>query len=99
MYLAYDTPHAALQLPTIAYPDGKGVNGGLKWLGRDGKMINTAEGTIDHYRDPHYTDKGMTDLAERFATSITRIDHCVGDLLETLKDLKIDKNVTKSDEM
>ena len=92
MYLAYDTPHAALQLPTIAYPDGKGVNGGLKWLGRDGKMINTAEGTIDHYRDPHYTDKGMTDLAERFATSITRIDHCVGDLLETLKDLKIDKN-------
>ncbi|MDP6860708.1 MAG: sulfatase-like hydrolase/transferase [Verrucomicrobiales bacterium] len=92
MYLAYDTPHAALQLPTVAYPGGKGVNGGLKWLGRSGKMINTAEGTIDHYRDPHYTDKDMTDLAERFATSITRIDHCVGDLLQTLKDLKIDKN-------
>ncbi|MDB4737628.1 sulfatase-like hydrolase/transferase [Verrucomicrobiales bacterium] len=92
MYLAYDTPHAALQLPTIAYPGGKGLNGGLKWLGRSGKMINTAEGTIDHYRDPHYTDQGMTDLAERFATSITRIDHCVGDLLQTLKDLKIDKN-------
>ena len=92
MYLAYDTPHAALQLPTIAYPGGKGVNGGLKWLGRSGKMINTAEGTIDHYRDPHYKDQGMTDLAERFATSITRIDHCVGDLLQTLKDLKIDKN-------
>lgn len=91
MYLSYDTPHAALQLPTVAYPDGKGTKGGLQWLGQAGRMINTAEGTIDHYRDPHYTRKGLTDLAERFATSVTRIDHCVGDLLQTLKDLKIDK--------
>ncbi|MBV64488.1 MAG: sulfatase [Rickettsiales bacterium] len=92
MYLAYDTPHAALQLPTVAYPNGKGINGGLKWLGRPGKMINTAEGTIDNYRDPNYSDKGLTDVAERFATSITRIDHCVGDILKTLKDLEIEKN-------
>lgn len=92
MYLAYDTPHAALQLPTTAYPNGKGINGGLQWLGKPGKMINTAIGTIDNYRDPIYTDKGLTDVAERFATSITRIDHCVGDILKTLKDLKIDKN-------
>ncbi len=91
MYLAYDTPHAALQLPAVAYPDGKGVNGGLQWLGKPGRMINTAEGTIDHYRDPHYTGKSLTDVAERFASSITRIDHCVGDILQTLKDLKIDR--------
>ena len=91
MFLSYDTPHAALQLPTVAYPVGKGVKGGLQWLGEAGKMINTAEGTIDDYRDPHYTGKGLTDLAERFATSITRIDHCVGDLLQTLRDLKIDR--------
>ena len=91
MFLSYDTPHAALQLPTIAYPKGKGIKGGLQWLGKPGKMINTAEGTIDHYRDPHYTGKGLTDVAQRFATSITRIDHCIGDLLQTLKDLKIDK--------
>jgi arylsulfatase A-like enzyme len=91
MYLAYDTPHAALQLPTVAYPAGKGVKGGLQWIGKAGKMINTATGTIDSYRDPAYTEKGMTDVAERFATSITRIDYCVGDLLQTLKDLKIDK--------
>ena len=91
MYLAYDTPHAALQLPTITYPEGKGLNGGLQWLGKHGRMINTAEGTIDHYRDPHYTGKGLTDVAEMFATSITRIDHCVGDILQTLKDLKIEK--------
>ena len=91
MFLSYDTPHAALQLPTVAYPAGKGVKGGLQWLGKPGKMINTAKGTIDDYRDPHYMGKGLTDLAERFATSITRIDHCVGDLLQTLRDLKIDR--------
>jgi arylsulfatase A-like enzyme len=91
IFLSYDTPHAALQLPTVAYPEGKGINGGLKWLGQAGRMINTAEGTIDHYRDPHYTGKGLTDVAERFATSITRIDHCVGDILQTLKELKIEK--------
>ena len=91
MYLAYDTPHAALQLPTTPYPDGKGIKGGLEWLGAPGKMINTAKGTIDSYRDPIYTNKGLTEVAERFATSITRIDHCVGDILQTLKDLKIDK--------
>ncbi len=91
MFLSYDTPHAALQLPTVAYPAGKGVKGGIQWLGKPGKMINTAKGTIDDYRDPHYTGKGLTDLAERFATSITRIDHCVGDLLQTLRDLKIDR--------
>ncbi len=92
MFLSYDTPHAALQLPTVAYPGGKGISGGLQWLGRPGKMISTAEGTIDQYRDPLYTGKGMTDAAERFATSITRIDHCVGDLLQTLKDLKIEQD-------
>ena len=43
MYLAYDTPHAALQLPTTPYPDGKGIKGGLEWLGAPGKMINTAK--------------------------------------------------------
>jgi len=92
MFLSYDTPHAALQLPTITYPEGKGLKDGLQWLGQAGRMINTAEGTIDQYRDPHYTGKGLSDVAERFATSITRIDHCVGDILQTLKDLHIDKN-------
>ena len=92
MFHSYDTPHAALQVPTVPYPRGKGLKGGLQWLGRAGRMINTAEGTIDQYRDPHYTGKGLSDVAERFATSITRIDHCVGDLLQTLRDLHIDKN-------
>lgn len=47
MYLAFDTPHAVDELPTQAYPSGSGKNGGLKWLGKSGNMINTASGKID----------------------------------------------------
>ncbi|MGI9473472.1 MAG: sulfatase-like hydrolase/transferase [Rubripirellula sp.] len=89
LYLAYDTPHAALQLPTIAYPEGRGLNGGLKWVGKPGQMINTATGTIDDYRHPDYVGKGWSDTQVRFATMIRRIDNCVGDLLQTLRDLNI----------
>ncbi|GAA5495304.1 hypothetical protein Rhal01_01479 [Rubritalea halochordaticola] len=92
LYLAYDTPHAALQLPTVAYPSGKGLTGGLQWNGTAGSMINTATGTIDSYRNPLYTGNGWSDGDERFATMVTRIDDCVGDLVQTLKDLNIDDN-------
>lgn len=92
VYLAYDTPHAALQVPSTAYPDGQGLNAGLQWLGEDGRMINTAEGEIDSYRYDEHTGKGWTDVEERFATMVKRIDDCVGDLLQTLKDLGIDDN-------
>lgn len=92
LYLAYDTPHAALQLPTVAYPSGKGVSGGLQWNGTAGSMINTATGTIDSFRNPLYTGNGWSDGDERFATMVTRIDECVGDLVQTLKDLDIDEN-------
>ena len=33
LYLAYDAPHAALQLPTSAYPEGGGLTGGVQWTG------------------------------------------------------------------
>ena len=92
IYLAYDTPHAAIQLPTTAYPAGKGQNNGLQWNGTSGNMINTATGTIDSYINPLYTGKGWPNAHERFATMVTRIDHCVGDLIQTLKDLDIDEN-------
>lgn len=91
LYLAYDTPHAALQLPSVAYPDGYGLDGGLQWLGKPGEMINTATGVVDGYRHPDYTGKGWTDVEERFATMVRRIDHSIGDLLQTLRDLSIDK--------
>ncbi|WP_145390997.1 arylsulfatase [Stieleria neptunia] len=92
LYLAYDTPHAALQLPSVEFPEGYGLDGGLQWLGKPGAMINTAVGTVDGYRHPDYTGKGWSDVEERFATMVRRIDHSVGDLLQTLRDLSIDKN-------
>jgi len=92
IYLAYDTPHAALQLPTVPYPVGGGINGGLQWLGKSGEMINTAKGKIDSYVHPDYSDKGFTDVEKRFATSVRRIDDAIGDLMQTLKDLKIAEN-------
>ena len=91
IYLAYDTPHAALQVPTQAYPEGMGVNGGLQWLGTPGEMINTASGEVDSWIHPDYRDQGWTDVQQRFATMVRRIDSAVGDLLQTLRDLKIDR--------
>lgn len=91
LYLAYDTPHAALQIPTGPYPKGSGLRGGLQWIGESGHMINTAEGEIDSYRHPDYANQGWEDVAVRFATMVRRIDDCVGDLLQTLNDLGIDK--------
>jgi len=92
LYLAYDTPHAALQLPTMEYPSGKGVSGGLQWNGTSGNMINTATGTTDSYYNPYYTGHGWPEEDQRFATMVTRIDHAMGDLIQTLKDLAIDNN-------
>ncbi len=92
VYLAYDTPHAALQVPTQAYPVGGGLMGGIQWVGTSNTMINTASGTIDSYRHPDYTGNGWTEAEERFATSVRRIDDCMGDLVKTLQDLNIDTN-------
>ena len=91
LYLAYDTPHAALQLPTGSYPEGNGLDGGVQWIGEPGRMINTAKGEIDDYRHPDYSGQGWQDVEVRFATMIRRIDQCVGDLLQTLRDLEIDQ--------
>ncbi|TWU60290.1 Arylsulfatase precursor [Rubripirellula tenax] len=92
LYLAYDTPHAALQVPTMEYPAGRGIDGGIQWTGQPGHMINTANGEIDSYRHPEYIGHGWTDVEERFATMVRRIDDAIGDLLETLKDLNIADN-------
>lgn len=105
MYLAYDTPHAKLQLPTQAYPAGGGLDGGLQWVGKPGHMINTASGEIDSFMDPQYAnvtydddgDPGtpevaMPDTYKRFACVNKRIDQQVGDLLKLLEDLYIDEN-------
>ena len=90
--LTYDTPHGALQIPSVAYPDGKGVKGGLQWIGTPGEMINTAKGEVDSYRHPDYVNQKWSDVEVRFATMVRRIDNAVGDLLQTLKDLGIAEN-------
>lgn len=105
LYLAYDTPHAVLDLPTQDYPAGMGMKGGLQWIGEPGEMINTAGGNIDSWIHPEYQnatwdhdhnpttpETGWPDVYKRYATSVRRIDDCVGDLLQQLKDLDIDRN-------
>lgn len=105
MYLAYDTPHAVLELPTQAYPEGSGLNGGLQWLGKPGHMINTASGEIDSYvypeyanatydhdNDPETPEIPWPDTYKRHASVTFRLDEQIGDLLQLLRDLKIDDN-------
>ncbi len=99
LYLAFSTPHAVLELPTQPYPIG-----GLQWLGEPGHMINTASGEIDSWIHPDYAnatwdhDKNPStpevawpDVYQRYATSVRRIDDSVGDLLQQLKNLDIDR--------
>ncbi|MDF9832674.1 arylsulfatase A-like enzyme [Ereboglobus sp. PH5-5] len=92
LYLAYDTPHAVLELPAQAYPAGGGLHGGMQWLGTPGRAITTASGTPDSWIHPEYKDKPWTEVYKRHATSVRRIDDAVGDLLQLLKDLNIDDN-------
>ena len=105
LYLAYDTPHAVLELPTQAYPKGGGLRGGIQWLGKEGKMINTASGKIDSWIYPEYKNatydhdnNALTaeipwpETYQRYATINHRIDEQIGDLIKLLKDLNIDKN-------
>ena len=92
IYLAYDTPHAVLELPPCPYPAGGGLKGGLQWLGTPGHMINTATGKPDSYMYPDYARKNWPEVNKRYASSVRRIDDTVGDLLQLLKDLAIDDN-------
>ncbi len=68
-------------------------------------MINTASGTPDSYIHPDYAnatydhDKNQAtpevawpDVYRRYATLCRRIDDGVGDIMQLLKDLKIDQN-------
>jgi arylsulfatase A-like enzyme len=84
LYLAYDAPHAQLQVPTQAYPAGSGTGGGLTW------PLNTNSGTNNSYIHPDYS--GLSNAAARHATMVRRIDNCIGDILQTLRDLNIDEN-------
>ncbi|HEX4086354.1 MAG TPA: sulfatase-like hydrolase/transferase [Chthoniobacteraceae bacterium] len=60
MYLAYDTPHAVTELPTMPFPAGAGLHGGMQWLGKPHDMINTAGGKPDGYMDPQFANATYT---------------------------------------
>jgi uncharacterized sulfatase len=92
LYLAYDTPHAGLQVPSVPYPEGGGLNGGLQLIGEPGNYVNTVSDTIDNYIHPDYQNPEWPEVHQRFATMVRRIDDGVGDLLQLLKDLQIGDN-------
>lgn len=99
-------PHARLAVPSCPYPKGGGLKGGVQWIGKPGKMINTAKGKWDSYIEPRYTPKklasyakerfpknpNITEAAARHATMITRIDDALADLMKLCDDLKISDN-------
>lgn len=68
-------------------------------------MINTATGTPDSYYHPDYAtatwdddrdaatpEKPWPDVYKRYATSVRRIDDSVGDILQLLKDMRVDED-------
>ncbi len=105
VYLAHDTPHAILQNPPCAYPEGGGLEGGVQWIGEKGRMINTTHGTYDgwmhpdyaratwdHDRNPETEEQAWPDVQRRYANNVRRIDDTVGDLCTLLADLGIAEN-------
>ena len=91
LYLAYDTPHAGLQVAASPYPEDGGLAGGVQWIGDSANYINTAEESIDDYIHPDYADQDWPDQYKRFASMVRRIDNAVGDLVQLLKDLNIEE--------
>ena len=105
LYLAFDTPHAVQELPTQKYPAGGGLKGGIQWIGKPGQFINTASGTpdsfiypeyasatYDHDNNPSTPEIAWPEIYKRYATANRRIDDAVGDIIQLLRDLKIDNN-------
>ncbi|MCW9706596.1 sulfatase-like hydrolase/transferase [Fodinibius salsisoli] len=92
LYLAYDTPHAGLQVAPSPYPEGGGLEGGVQWIGEKDHFINAADSTIDDYIHPDYRDQDWPMPYKRFASMVRRIDNGVADIQQLLKDLDIAQN-------
>lgn len=90
--LTHIAPHSQLQIPTGPYPEGRGVKGGVQWIGKPHKLVNTAEGKINSYIYPRYADKKWPMAQKKYATMIARLSDSFEDLIQTLKDLNIDRN-------
>jgi hypothetical protein len=61
IYLAYDTPHAVLEVPSTAYPAGGGLDGGVQWTTMPGARLNTATGIPNSFIHPDYADATWDD--------------------------------------
>jgi arylsulfatase A-like enzyme len=106
LFLAYDTPHAKLQRLPGPYPDGGGLKGGVQWTGQPGALLNTSatakpdtwlypehtEAKYDHDQDPATPAVPWPEVYQRYASSVKRIDECVGDLRLLLRDLGIERD-------
>lgn len=92
LYLAYDTPHAGLEVASAPYPEGGGRDGGVQLIGEEGNYINTVGDSIDSYIHPDYAGRDWPTPQQRFASMVRRIDNGVGDIIQLLKDLNIDEN-------
>ncbi len=87
MYLAYTAVHAELNVPGEPYPKGAGKSGGLQW------PLAPTPKTRDTYIYPDYAEqKSWNEPMKRYATMARRMDDCVGDIRQVLKDLKIDQD-------
>lgn len=86
LYLAFTAPHFFEELPTQAYPAGRGTNGGLQW------PLNTNSGKTNSYYYPDYDTQKWPDVEKRHATMIRRVDDAVGDIRQLLRDLNIETN-------
>ncbi|HVK06026.1 MAG TPA: sulfatase-like hydrolase/transferase [Armatimonadaceae bacterium] len=99
LYLAYIAPHTALDVPDGPYPAGGGVSGGVRWpLATHPAKKNTwidpavANATYDHDGDAKTPPAPWTEQMKRYATKVRRLDAAAADLLQTLRDLKIDRD-------
>lgn len=90
LYLAYTAVHNALNVPGEPYPAGGGKNGGMQW------PLKPTPQTRDTWIHPDYAPSaataGWTDPMRRYATMARRLDDGVGDLMQLLRDLDIDRD-------
>jgi arylsulfatase A-like enzyme len=99
LYLAYIAPHSAFDVPDGPYPAGGGLSGGVGWPLKTNPANKNRwlypqfeRATYDHDSDPRTPETPWTEQMKRYATMVRRLDDASADLLQTLRDLKIDKN-------